>query len=316
MVPEESMKIPLVYAHHNEGCAPSYTLAALQRLGHETRRMSTDEYFAAEPAEYDLFFCQDSGEGIDFRRASAAHLRKSSMWWWDSAWNYKQRNPGDDEMSLLISQGGGWVFHAWQHDLDRCSTSTRIERHSLLPVAGDPYLWSDEPAEEKRYGLSFVGNCYDPGRGVALNYATENCGLYWPGPNSQFFQDAAKTYRQSWAVFNPPTFWRLPHDFTGERVDLMQGTTMRHWEAMCVGVPLVCTPKSDFAELGYVEGVHYFSWEELEQIPAALERAKKTAQEGGVEYSKALRQLVLGGNTYEHRIIAALETVKRAGMLS
>ena len=310
------MRIPVVFAMNSQGCAAMYTLEAMKRLGHETRRMTADDYFAADPAEYDLFFCQDSGEGIDFRRASSAHLRKSSYWLWDSAWNYKQRNPGDDEMALLISQGGGWVFHAWQHDLDRCSTSTRIERHSLLPVAGDPYIWQAEPFEEKRYGLSFVGNCYDPGRGAVLNYATENCNLYWPGPNSQFFADAAKTYRQSWAVFHPPTFYQLPHDFTGERVDLAQGATMRHYEALCCGVPLVTTPKSDFAELGFEEGVHVFTWQELDQIPAAVASAQRAAMSGGAEYAKNLRQFILDHHTYEHRIQTALETVRRAGMLS
>ena len=310
------MKIPLIYAHHNEGCAPSYTLAALQRLGHETRRMSPEEFFAADPKEYDLFFCQDSGEGIDFRLASPAHLRKTCMWYWDSAWNYKQRNPGDDEMALVISRGGGWVFHAWQHDLDRCATSTRIERHSLLPVAGDPYLWPDEPAEEKRYNLAFVGNCYDPGRNRALNYARDHCGLYWPGPNSNFFQNAAQIYRQAWAVFHPPTFYQLPHDFTGERVDLAQGATMRHYEALCCGVPIVTTPKSDFAELGFQEGVHVFTWEELEQLPMAVSMAQHAALAGGGEYAKRLRQFILDRHTYEHRVNSALETLRRAGMLA
>ena len=309
------MRIPVVFAMDSVGSAPNYTLKALERMGHETKRITPDEYFESDPREYDLYFAQDSGDGIDFRKASDDHLRKTSMWYWDSAWNHKQRSPGDDEMAAYISERGGWIFHAWRSDLERCARRYLVQRQSLLSVAGDPYIWSDEPAEEKVHDLSLVGNCYDPGRGYILNYAQEHCNLFWPGPNSNFFQDAARIYRQSWAVLHAPTFFQLPHDVTGERVDLMQGATMRHYEALCCGVPLVTTPKPDFAELGFEEGVHIFTWNEVEQIPGAAARAKKIAQGGGVEYAKKLRRFILDGHTYEHRIVTALGQLRSAGMI-
>ena len=309
------LRVAVVYALHSQGCGPVYSIEAFKRLGHDVTKMNVDEFVASNPDNYDWYFCQDSGEGIDFRRVGPDHLRKVSYWLWDSAWNHRQRNPGDDEMASLISVNGGWVFHTWQSDLDRCSRRVRIDRQSLLPVAGDPYLWPDEPREEKQYDLGMVGNCYDPGRGTAINYARDHCSLYWPGPNSNFFQDAASIYRKSWAVLHAPTFYQLPHDVTGERVDLMQGLTMRHAEAMCVGVPIVSTFKPDFPELGFREGIHYFVWEELEQMPEAAIRAKKAAQDGGIEYAKKLRQWVLDGNSYDHRVQTALDVIKRAGML-
>lgn len=309
------MRVAVTYALHSQGCGPVYSIEAFTRLGHDVTKMNVDEFVASNPDDYDWFFCQDSGEGIDFRRVTEAHLKKTTMWYWDSAWNHRQRNPGDDEMAAHVSENGGWVFHTWQSDLVRCSRRVRIDRQSLLPVAGDPYLWPDEPREDKQYDLSMVGNCYDPGRGNAINYARDHCSLYWPGPNSNFFQDAASIYRSSWAVLHIPTFWRLPHDVTGERVDLMQGATMRHYEALCCGAPLVTTRKSDFDELGFRESVHYFVWEELDQMPEAARRAKETAQMGGAEYAQSLRQFILDHHTYEHRIEDALVTIRRAGML-
>jgi hypothetical protein len=308
------MKIPVIYSHHSAGCAPTYTIKALERLGHDAQRMSPDAYFAADPNQFDFFFCQDSGDGIDFRRASPEHLKKTSMWYWDSAWNYKQRQQwgvGDFDMAEVVINGGGWVFWAWQSDMDRFRSNKQLAiRSSWLPVAGDPISWPDMPAETKIHKLSMIGNCYDSGRARALSYARDCCELFWPGPQSYFYEDAAKVYRQSWAIFHPPTFYQLPHDYTHERVDLIQGATMRHYEALCCGVPLITTHKYDFEELGFVEGEHVFTWEHVEQIPAAVDRAVKTAQDGGAEYSKRLKQLVLDRHTYEHRMVKALGILK------
>lgn len=311
-------KIPVVFAYRNTGCGPEYAIKALERLGHETRAMWPDEYFASNPADYDLFWCQDSSDGIDFRRASPAHLRKSSMWLWDSASNFIQRAPqgiGDDDMAKVLTDSGGWVFHTWQTDMDRCNSRMGVTRQSWLPIAGDPYMWPDEPKEEKIHDAAIIGNCYDAGRGNVLNQR-DAWGLYWPGPINCFFQDAAKVYRQSWTVFHVPTFFGTGNPAAnGARVDLIQGTTMRMWEAMCAGVPIVTTRKCDLEQLGFRENFHYFVWEKVEDIPFAIASAKKTAQEGGLEYSKTLRQLVLNGNTYEQRLEQAFDVLQTNGVL-
>ena len=75
-----NMKIPVVYAWRNLGCGPEYTLRALARMGYETKPMLPDEYFSSKPDDYDWYFCQDSSNGIDFSKASPAHLKKSSYW--------------------------------------------------------------------------------------------------------------------------------------------------------------------------------------------------------------------------------------------
>src|SRR3990167_3640905 len=98
------MRIAVVYAFHSAGCGPIYSIEAFKRLGHEVTKLDSSGYFASDCDDYDLFFCQDSGEGIDFRRASTNHLKKTCMWFWDSAWNHVQRNPGDDAMAALISK--------------------------------------------------------------------------------------------------------------------------------------------------------------------------------------------------------------------
>lgn len=208
------------------------------------------------------------------------------------------------------------MFHAWQADLDRFHGSPYTRScSSLLPVAGDPILWPDEPKEEKIWPLAMVGNCYDPGRAGLIGYARDYAGLQWPGPNQAFYGDAAKIYRQAWAVFHPPTFYQLPHDYTHERVDLMQGATMRHYEALCCGVPLVTTHKPDFEELGFEEGVHVFTYENKEDVPAAAARAMDAAKAGGDAYAKKLRQFILDKHTYEHRMNQALDVLKNAGVI-
>ncbi len=311
MAPEGmKLKVGFVYAHHNEGCAPTYTLAAFKRLGHEVWNMSPNAYFAALPEKFDLFFCQDSGEGIDFRNVSTALLRKTSWWSWDSRFNRLQRNPGDDDMAELVAKGGGWVFQAQTPDLERLARERRLERQSWLPIAADPQLWRDEPPEEKLYTMSFIGNCYDGGRAAALNYARDRCELFWPGPNAVFGEAAAKIYRQSWVVFHAPTFYNLPHDVTGERVDY--DLTMRPYEAMACGVPLVTPPLPDYGAVGFREGTHIFLYNSLEEIPSAFSRAQEWARNPACRLQC---RLLAEHNSYEHRVLAALATLRRAGVL-
>lgn len=305
------MKIPVVYAMDNEGCAPRYTVAALKRLGHETQRLTPDEYVASNPGDYDLFFCQDSGAGIDFTKASGAHLKKTSMWYWDSRFNRVQRTPGDDDMAQVVSDGGGWVFQAQSPDIARLAKQRRLARMSWLPIAADCELWRDTPIEEKEYKLSFVGNCYDPGRGAALNYARENLGLYWPGANSMFYGDAAKLYRQSWVVFHAPTFYELPHNVTGERVDY--DVTMRYYEAAACGAPVVTPPMTDFQALGFKDGLHVFIYRNLIEMGPKVEQAYSLAKD--TDLSSALRRFVVERHTYEHRLSRAFDVLRSAGVL-
>lgn len=305
------LKIGFCYALHNEGCAPTYTLAALIRLGHEARRLTPDEYFAANPKDYDLFFCQDSGLGIDFRNASAVHLRKTSWWSWDSRFNRIQRNPGDDDMAQLVAESGGWVFQAQTPDLERLARERRLERQSWLPVGADPYVWKDELLEEKLYTMSFVGNCYDGGRAAALQFARDRCGLNWPGPNAVFGEKAARLYRQSWVVLHVPTFYNTPHDVTHERIDY--DLTMRPWEAMACGVPLVTSPLPDYAAMGFREGVHIFIYNSVEEIPLAFARARAWAENPSCRLQC---RMLAESNSYEFRVLSALETLQKAGVLN
>lgn len=315
------MRIAVIYKQHSQGCAPTYTIDALKRMGHEVIRMNEDEYVEAgrSPEHYDLFFCQDSGEGIDFHRVTHKALNKTSMWYWDSAWNWSQRKQwgvGDDDMAKIVMDNGGWVFHAWDVDMDRCKRNTGGDRMSWLPVAGDPVRWPDRPVEVKIHKLSMVGNIYDGGRGRAVQYARDNAELHWPGAMQAHFEDAARIYRQSLAVFHPPTFFELPHDYTHERVDLMQGATMRHYEAMCCGVPLVTTPKYDFEKLGFVEGKHYFAWNTLDEIQVASEKAAAAYAVGGLAYADELREFAVSRHTYEHRMKTAFDTLRQHGVLN
>lgn len=318
------MRIAVVYKYHSQGCGPLYAIDALKRMGHDVARFSEDEYVTMSNVKaagdvVDLFFCQDSGEGIDFRRVGPEVLKKTSMWYWDSAWNYLQRKQwgvGDDDMAKIVMDAGGWVFHTWEIDMERCAKNTGGDRMSWLPVAGDPVRWPNLPVEMKIYPLSMVGNCYDPGRARALSYARDHANLNWPGAQQAYYEDAAKIYRQSFAVFHPPTFFELPHDYTGERVDLMQGATMRHYEALCCGVPLVTTPKYDFEKLGFEEGWHVFTWNTLEEIPLASQRAAAAYAVGGQEYSDSLRNFILKGHTYEDRMKTAFDVLRVNGVLN
>jgi len=306
------LKIAVVYAFHSPYCGPTYTIAALMRMGHDVDRLIPDQYFSSSPDKYDLFWCQDSGEGIDFRRADDAHLKKTSYWIWDSRFNRIQRQPiGDDDMAQLISDNGGWVFQAQTPDVDRLSRERRLERMSWLPIGADPYLWECEPVEDKIYPISFVGNCYDNGRGAVLDYAVKECGLHWPGPNGAFVGEAARVYRQSCAVLHVPTFYQLPHDATGERIDY--DLTMRPYEAMACGVPLVTPTLPDYAAVGFVEGQHIFVYNQVEEIPVALGRAKVKAQSPDCRLNC---RLLAENNSYELRLQSAFTTLRRVGVLN
>jgi len=301
------MKIPVVYAMDNYGCAPTYTVKALERMGHETRRMTPGEYFASDPKEYDWFFCQDSGEGIDFTHASTSHLMKTSWWSWDSRFNRVQRKPGDDEMAAHVVRGGGWVFQAQYPDLERCRYRLNIDNMSYLPIAADPVIWQDEPVEDKIYSMSFVGNCYDPGRAAAIETARQ-FGLYWPGPNSTFFDKAAKIYRQSWLAFHAPTFYNLPHDVTHERVDY--DLTMRPYEALSCGVPVVTSPLPDYDRQGFMEEKHIFVYRNLNEVKDTFERALSYAKSNPAQVRQDCREFIMRYHTYEHRMETALGAIR------
>lgn len=306
------MIIPVVYAEDHVGVAPRYTINALTRLGHHTRRMTQEEYFSTDPSSVDMFWCQDSGEGIDFRRASSRHLQKSCWWSWDSRFNRVQRGDlGCDKMAKIVNDGGGWVFQAQTPDLARVR-SEGVTRASWLPIGADPIIWSDEPKEEKIYRLSFVGNCYDGGRATAINYARK-FDLFWPGPNSSFNEDAAKIYRQSKVVFHASTFYQLPHDVTKERVDF--DLTMRPYEALACGTPFITNPLTDLSTAGFIEGFHYFLYSSLEEIDLAFNRATARVDNEGESYSRELRKFILDHHTYDIRVQSAFNTLIENGIL-
>ena len=304
------MKIPVVYAQHSHGCAPTYTIEALKRMGHDTRHMEVSEFYAANPDEYDLFFCQDSGQGIDFRPVSDKTVKKACYWIWDSRFNFLQRNPGDDDMAKYVADRGGWVFQAQSPDLKR-NQEQGITRVSYLPIAGDPVVWQREPVVARTKDTAFIGNCYDSGRGRALEFAKNNLGLYWPGPNGLFFEAAADVYRRSWACFHAPTFYETPHDVTGQRIDY--DLTMRYYEALLCGIPIITPPMPDFDALNFRDRYHVYIYNTLEETSNLLQLAKSKMAESG--YSESLRSFVVENHTYAHRLRSAFETLISAGVL-
>lgn len=305
-------KIAVVYGETHRGNASECVLDALEHLGYICRGMRPDEYFTSNVDDYDVFLGQDSGVGIDFRQASSEKLKKTSMFYSDSRFNYVQRDPGDDDMAKLISDNGGWVFQAQTPDIARLrirfGDSLRV---SHLPFAADIHRWTDTPSEEKKYDLAFVGNCYDQGRARAIDYARQ-FGLYWPGPNAAFNQDASRIYRQSWVVFHASTFWETDHDVLHTRVDY--DTTMRFFEAAASGVPIITNPMPDFERCGFVEGFQIFTYRGLQEMGRAFRKAKEAAVSGGQEYSKRLRAFA-ESNSYEIRVGQALQVLEKNGVI-
>lgn len=306
------MRVAVVSGENHVGCSVNYFIWAFSRLGHQVVEMRPNQYFETNPDDFDLFWGQDSGDPIDFRQASNLLLKKTSMNYWDSRFNSVQRGEvGDDLMAKYIADRGGWIFEAQTPDLNRIRANG-VTRSSWLPISADTTVWLDTPAEEKIYSLCFVGNCYDGGRGTALNYARK-FGLHWPGANSVFNQDAARLYRQSKIVFHASTFYNLNHDKTGERVDW--DLTMRPYEALACGVPFITNPLYDLDAAGFVEGFHYFLYSRLEDMDNAFERAMQKVTEGGADYARQLREFVVSRHTYESRIVSALEVLTSAGVL-
>ena len=305
------MRVKVVYIYDGY-YVPAGIVDAFKHLGHDTELIDHQQYFASNPNEVDLYYCQDSSNGIDFRLATPDHLRKTCVFYGDSRINYIVRERrfgmGDDKMARFLSNNGGWVFQSQSPDLVRQPDI----RQSHLPFAADVYRWTAEPKEEKIHDLAFVGNCIDGGRAMAINYARK-FNLFWPRPWEAMNEAASKIYRQSWVVFHAPTYYCLLHDTVGSRVDF--DLTMRIYEALASGTPVITPPMADFDSLGFKDREFIFIYKYLNEMDGAFADAKEAAVSGGDDYAKCMRNWIVSNHSYEKRMQQAINVLQKNGVI-
>lgn len=156
------MKVLVPVAAYGTGTTGEYVYRAFKQLGHETTLGNQyDMYGALLNNTHDLIFCVDSGGPFNFFDTTIQNctFEKLAFWLIDYRHGKYLKNPNDFDTAKYISDRGGHIFQAQIED-SRHALDNGIFNCSWLPLAADPDVWNDKPAEEKIYDIGFVGNCY------------------------------------------------------------------------------------------------------------------------------------------------------------
>ena len=285
-----SMKIQIPVAAYVNYNPATYIEKALKELGHDA--FITQGQVPEDNPDVDLFFCVDSGGPLVVRDSWAS---KCAFWFIDSRRNCdpSTRDPDDDTQARKIFNAGGWVFQAQYEDTVRLAEKCILSY--WLPLAADPDVWSDTPAEEKIYDVAFVGNCFDPVRHQVLGILADNFNFHWPGIEKAIMEEGAKVYRQSKVGFNISSFYGQEWDYD---------INMRVPEIMSCNIPLVTNYVPGLDHLGITQQQGVFAYHDLDSIIRTVQYAQQRS------YASYNRRFILDNHTYKHRMQEALGIIR------
>ena len=292
------MKIAVPIAAYEPGTTGEYVARAFRQLDHQADILNQWQFYTAfRERLYDLYFCVDSGGPLNLLSSETfdGPWEKLAFWMIDYRRGKILKNPNDRDTCELITRNGGWVFQSQFEDFISCLD---LERVSWLPLAADPDVWSDQPAEEKIYDVGFVGNVWDGTRQQILNDIRQSgLKLGWPGHGVAYMEAGARILRQSRIGFNVSSFWGEP---------IAYDVNMRVFETLSCGISLVTNhvPSLDklFGPARFVRG--YRSNQIVQFLRSCLD-----SPNGFLETGQEAREWILGFGTYKLRMEQALSTL-------
>ena len=245
------MKIAIPVAHYHEGTTGEYVAKAFQKLDHEVSIISKSDFeklfLARKEDQFDLYFCVDSGEPLDFSVIPADTTAKVAMWFIDYRHNKRRstRIPADEQNALILLSRGGYVLQAQIEDVDDILTLVPQYKEKVmwLPVAADLDVWSDSPLQnEKIYDVGFVGNLWDASRASILQTLQQSgIKVGFKGHGACWKESAASLLRASKVGFNVSSFYE-----TSAAFDL----NMRFFETLSCGIPLITNSVPSITKIG------------------------------------------------------------------
>lgn len=297
------MKIGIPIGGYHRGTTGEYVQGALQRLGHSAVILNRDEFFdSVNGTTYDLFFCVDSGETLDFSLLPQKLPVPVCMWFIDFRHNKHraERAPADWPNAEALLSREGMIFQAQLRDCIDLKSSGAKNVH-WIPMAADPYIWSDEPQVEKKYDIGFIGNVWDKSRAQFLEWLLQSgLNVGFPGHGALWKEEAAALLRSCRVGFNISSFFGDPFAYD---------INMRFFETLSCGIPLITN---------YVDTLHqiiaspcifvkqYRTPQEFTSMIPTWLQDNQFLQSGG-----AARKFILDAHTYEHRMERCLELLLR-----
>jgi hypothetical protein len=302
------LKIAIPVAQFHRGNTAEYILRSCCELGHETKIIEREEFQTAfSSADYDFYFCVDSGEPLNFLEEPfhSSDLSSVSMWFIDYRHHHDgtTRTPSDLENARALIERGGFVFQSQREDVEHC-LANGVTDVSWLPLAADPEIWKPSDSK-KRFDLGFAGNVWDQGRAGVLEKLLnqQSFSFGFPGHGRRWQEDAAKFLSQCRAGFNVNSWFGSAHAFD---------VNMRAFETLSCGLPLITNEvpslKLLFGDVPFIRT--YASTDSiLDTIRVAL------ADESFMTSGAQAREWVLQNATYTLRLIQALQSLKSSGRM-
>lgn len=300
------MKIGFPVAAYHPGNPADYLAAAARRAGHEAEILALPQFRKRYlEADYDLFIGVDSSQSFDLREEfpGSEDLSRLAFWSIDFRHNKSRRErvPNDWELVRLLSERGAAIFQAQTADAEECRNDG-IERCWWVPLGADAEVWSDAPAEEKRFDLGFVGNVYEQSRARVLEslLKDERFRFAFGGPHQGkpglWKEQAAKFLRMCRVGFNVNSFYGSEYDY-----DL----NMRLFETLSCGIPLITNYVPSLAALFGGAPPFIRTYDSLESLHETVAQAME--DESFLQSGAQAREYVLQNATYDHRLQQMLE---------
>ncbi len=300
--------IPVAQFHR--GNTSTYVERALQQLGVQTKIIDGPTFALLLRSDPNAeFLCVDSGEPINFEAPEFKDLPLNRVGYWLIDFRHHKdgpRSPTDNQICEALHRRGGWIFQSQFEDWEYCK-QRGWSRSSFLPLAADPEVWSDSPAETKRFDLAFAGNVWDRGRAMVLERVLKTPGFRFgfPGHGKLWMDQAAQMLRASRAGFNVNSWYGTDHAF-----DL----NMRFFETLSCGIPLI-TNWVPSIDRFFPQGAPFLAtFRSPDELPALL-----TARLSDGEFlgsGTAARSWILSTATYVHRMQEALKVLSQQSHLT
>ena len=303
------MKIAIPIAHYHEGTTGEYIAKAFHQLGHEVTIISKNRFenifLNSQETQFDLYFCVDSGEPLDFSFIPEHTSATIAMWFIDYRHNKQRptRVPADEKNAITLLTRGGYILQAQTEEVDDLLTLVPQYKEKLmwLPVGADPDVWDNTPQTEKIYDLGFVGNLWDASR-VSILQTLQQSGikLGFKGHGACWKDSAAALLRGAKVGFNVSSFYG-----TNAAFDI----NMRFFETLSCGVPLVTNSIPAIAHIG----ASTLRCVKQYDSPAMLYKMlpEWLRDESFLSSGHEGRRWIEAGHTYVHRAQAALDWLSK-----
>jgi len=284
-------RIGVSCVQYHSGNTSDYVIRALSQLGHEVRRVPSEELQSVIDT-FEYIICVDSGEPFHFSSILKEEKKYPNlgMWYIDFRHNKHRRSPTDFENVKVLQERGAKIFQAQKEDHEFC-ISEGISSSKWIPLAADPEIWKPYPNIQKKFHFSFVGNVWDEARARVLTKLSSKFSIAFPAPGKAWLEQGAQVLANAYVGFNVPSYFGTAYAY-----DL----NMRFFETLSSGLPIFTNYVSSLNSLTDlpVEAIHLYKNEEelLEQAEICLKN-QKFLQSG-----KIAREWILSGNTYVDRV--------------